>query len=162
MEILEALTPQFNQMNVLISPEELRAIDHYLSQARNNQLQNQLQYAIYSQEELELVFPAIRKLLAFGVKENEKLDKHAIRYNYAYMRSGSRNNPRHIFMLVLTYTQVLVDLLSTYKLAVANEKINESKAIFFARKEIKDWLFSLNIEEMSSTEYAQFKNLIRG
>ena len=112
----------FNQMTVLISPEELLAIDHYLGQATNNQLQGQLHYAVYSREELEFIFPSIRKLLAYGVQENEKLAKHAIRYNYAYMRRGSKDNSRHIFMLVLTYTQVLADLLSMYKQAVANEQ----------------------------------------
>ncbi|AUD01453.1 hypothetical protein [Spirosoma pollinicola] len=147
-------------MTVLISPKELLAIDHYLGQAKNNQLQGQLQYAVYSQEELVFIFPAIRKLLSYGVQENEKLAKHAIRYNYAYMRRGSKNNPRHIFMLVLTYTQVLADLLSMYKLAVAREQTNETKAAFFARKELKDWLFSLTIDEMSPGEYAQFRSLI--
>lgn len=149
-------------MNVLISPEEILAIDQYLGQAKNNQLQHQLQYAVYSQQELEFIFPAIRKLLAYGVKENEKLDKHAIRYNYAYMHRGSKNNPRHIFMLALTYTQVVADLLSKYKLAVANEQINEAKASFLARNRVKDWLYSLTIDEMSSAEYAQFKHLIGG
>jgi len=149
-------------MNVLISPEELLAIDHYLGQATTNQLQDQLQYASYSQEELEFIFPAIRKLLAYGVKENEKLDKHAIRYNYALMSRGSQNNPRHTFMLVITYTQVLVELLSKYKLALAREQMEQAKDTFLARKEPKDWLYSLTINEMSTAEYAQFKHLIGG
>lgn len=46
-------------------------------------------------------------------------------------------------MLVLTYTQVLADLLTIYKTSLAREQIDQAKATFLARKGLRDWLYSV-------------------
>jgi hypothetical protein len=149
-------------MDILISPNELDAIDQYLNQASSDQLQQQLRYAKYSQDELNQIFPAIRKLLDFGARQNKKLSRHAIRYNYAYMYKAGQGNPRHIFMLVLTYTQVLKDLLASYKLALTIYRRQEANTRFVEQRRVRDWLFSLAISDMSEAQYSQFRQLISG
>ncbi|AUD03509.1 hypothetical protein [Spirosoma pollinicola] len=149
-------------MDIRISPNELDTIEQYLKLASSDQLQEQLRYATYSQEELTLIFPSIRKLLEYGARQNKKLTRPAIRHNYAYMYQAGQNNPRHTLMLVLTYTRVLEELLGTYKLALDKHRLEEANKHFMEQKRVKDWLFSLPIADMSEGQYSQFRQLIGG
>ena len=149
-------------MDIRISPTELDAIEQYLKLASNDQLQEQLQYATYSQQELTLIFPAIRKLLDYGASQNKKLARYAIRHTSAYMHRADQNNPRHTFILVLTHTRVLEELLTTYKLALAKDRLAEANKHFMEQQRAKDWLFSLPITDMSAVQYSQFRQLIGG
>lgn len=149
-------------MNIRINPDELNAVDQYLHQASRDQLQQQLRYATYSRQELILVFPAIRKLLDFGASQNKTLPPQAIRHNYAAMHQAGQDNPRYTFMLVLTHTQVLKELLAAYRLAWRASRRQAANSRFIEQKQKRDWLFSLAIADMSEAQYRQFRQLIGG
>ncbi|MFD2937884.1 hypothetical protein [Spirosoma flavum] len=126
-----------------ISNEELTAIKEYLTKARKDELGLQFQYATYSEQELQLVFPAIRKLTRWGWSYNQRLPKSEQQSQYNFLRPDAPVTDRHTFMLVITDHKFLKTLLDQYLLS-------------------KDRLFTMKIADMTPIEQEAFRKFIGG
>lgn len=147
-------------MEPQINTDELEAIEQYLRRAHQGQLQEQLKYATYSDEEIRVVFPAIQKLLHYKAKENKRLAHPDRRFKYGYLSSAGANNPRHTFFLVINHSSLLAELLADYRREWAKCRRAEANSVFMERQSRQRELFDLNISEMSDEQYAHFKQLI--
>ncbi|MFD2936434.1 hypothetical protein [Spirosoma flavum] len=121
----------------------MRAIKEYLTKAKNGELTEQYQSADYSDEELQFIFPSIRKLTTWAWAENQRLAESDRQSQFTAMHPDADVTPRHTFILVVTLHGTLKTLLNKY---------------MFSRQR----LYSLKISDMTSTEYAQFRKFIGG
>lgn len=147
-------------MEPQINTDELEAIEQYLRRANQGQLQEQLKYAAYSDEEIRVVFPSIQKLLRYKVNGNKRLAHPDRRFNYGYLSQAGADNPRHTFFLVINHSSLLAELVADYRREWAERRKSEANSVFMEQQSRKRELFNLSISEMSEEQYAHFKQLI--
>ena len=147
-------------MEPQINTDELEAIEQYLRQANQGQLQEQLKYATYSDEEIRVIFPSIQKLLHYKAQENKRLAHPDRRFRYSYGSLAGADNPRHTFSLVINHSSLLAQLVTDYRREWAKCRQTEANSLFMEQQSRQRELFDLNISEMSEEQYAHFKQLI--
>ena len=147
-------------MEPQLSGDELKALEHYLHQPNQSQLQEQLKikYATYSEEELQVIFPAFQKLLYDKARKNKRLNSPDWRLNYGYLSLAGADKPEQVFSLVSTHRVLLTELLADYRQEA--DRLAQANSVLSEPQRRNQDLFNLNIAQMTQEQYAQFKRLI--
>ncbi|RCR67467.1 hypothetical protein [Larkinella punicea] len=128
-------------MESKINREELEAIEHFMARASQGKLHQQLQTGDYAQDDIDRVFPAIRKLLEFGAKHVNNAP-----HDYKLYYTNSQGSPMLLFGLTVNNPEMIQNLLTHYR---AIEQMA-----------LKEKLFAMKISDMTGAEFAQYLTLL--
>lgn len=128
-------------MEPQINRQEVEVIEHFMARASQGKLRQQVRTGDFAQEDIDQVFPAIRKLLEFGAKQVDNAP-----HDYKLYYTNSKGSPMLLFGLTVNNPEMIQNLLTHYKA--------------IEQKALKEKLFAMKISDMTGAEFAQYLSLL--
>ncbi len=112
-----------------------------MDRASQGKLHQQARSGDYAQEDINQVFPGMRKLLEYGALQVKDTS-----YDYKLYFINSQGSPMLLFGLAIKNPTMIQDLLTQYQTA--------------ERQETRERLFAMKISDMTGAEFAEYLTLL--